>query len=539
MAQTHCRTSSRQIYVKPQNAIRYRHTVSSLEPAPDATVGTTAPGDSTTDMGSARQRPESWIARHRVSLAGFFTVGFTGGLVGPSAWDWYLRQDITPGHGTIIGGFFVVTAAAIAYTGTHLTRTSTERIADQKNRFDTINAERAHNLADIQELRRRFVTTTAQFADPSPEVRLAGVYALEALTNDWIDRNSTTDAQTCINYLCGYLTRPYSPPTQDPHLRQTVVTPDLGTHVQRTYMHPHDDLNVRQAITRTIATHLHPGNHHTWSDYDYDLTGAYFRDAIFSGCHFRGKINLTGTHFDGEHTSFDFAEFHSELTSFRFAQFRSETVSFDDARFHGITSFDNAQFHGATSFDDSFFHGRRTTFGSVLFRGEFVSFTRTEFRATTATHFRFARFHSERTSFEEAQFHSGSTSFIRMEFGSALSDRDETTFNRAEFRGGRVSFSLARFRSTTTSFDEAKFHSDRVTFSASRFYSDVTSFTQAEFCADETTFNRARFLGKLTSFENPQEWRNVYFDWDDPTSTTQKPDYVVPQEWPPTPTPSV
>lgn len=133
-----------------------------------------------------------WVARHKISLVGTFVLGFAGGFAGPSAWDWYLRQPITPGHGTIIGGFFVVTTGVIAYTGTHLTRTSTERIASDKNQLETANAERAHNLADIQELRRRFVTTTAQFADPSPEVRLAGVYALEALTNDWIDRNNQT-----------------------------------------------------------------------------------------------------------------------------------------------------------------------------------------------------------------------------------------------------------------------------------------------------------------------------------------------------------
>ncbi|WP_407727657.1 pentapeptide repeat-containing protein (plasmid) [Rhodococcoides fascians] len=507
--------------------------MSSSEPDPDEPRTAAAP-PAIPNTHTTRRRAESWIERHKVSLAGVFTIGFAGGFAGPSAWDWYLRQDITPGHGTIIGGFFVVTAAAIAYTGTHLTRTSTERIAIAKNDLDKTNAENAHNLTDIQELRRRFVTTTAQFADPSPEVRLAGVYALEALTNDWIDRKSTTDAQTCINYLCGYLTRPYNPPTRDPHLRQTVVTPDIGTHVQRTYLHPHDDLNVRQAITRTIAKHLQPGNRHTWSDYDYDLTGAYFRDATFSGCHFRGKTNLTATHFDGDHTSFDSAEFHSERTDFRFAQFRSKSASFDDAKFYGgLATFGNAQFHGGTSFDDAQFHCRRTTFAAVLFRGDFTSFERAEFWGNM-THFGFARFHSERTSFEETQFRSSSTSFIRMEFGSP--DSDETTFNRAEFRGERVSFFHAKFQSTTTSFSEAKFHSERVAFANSQFHSEVTSFIQAEFCAEETTFTQARFLGELMSFDNPRAWEAVYFDWDDPTSSTQKPDSVVPQDWPPTPT---
>lgn len=211
----------------------------------------------------------------------------------PAAWSWYLNQNITPGHGTIIGGTFVCVAALIAYTGTHLSRRSTERIANNNN-----------NLADLQELRRRFVTTTAQFADPSPEIRLAGVYALEALVDDWIDRDKHNDAQTCINYLCGYLARPYIPPTEHPHLRQTVVTPDAATHIERTYNHPHDDLTVRNAITRTIATHLRPDNHHNWSNYNYDLTGAHFHNADFTGSHFRGTVYFTRTQFRGEATLF-------------------------------------------------------------------------------------------------------------------------------------------------------------------------------------------------------------------------------------------
>ncbi|OZD03426.1 hypothetical protein CH275_16805 [Rhodococcus sp. 06-235-1A] len=508
--------------------------MSSPESVPTRTSGTTSTNSTTEPL---RRRAESWIARHKISLVGVFTLGFAGGFAGPSSWDWYIRQDITPGHGTIIGGFFVVTAAAIAYTGTHLTRTSTEHIAEQKNTLDTANAERAHNLADIQELRRRFVTTTAQFADPSPEVRLAGVYALEALANDWIERGQDADAQTCISYLCGYLTRPYTPPTQNPHLRQTVVTPDLGTHVQRTYIHPHDDLNVRQAITRTIATHLQPHNRRNWSNYDYDLTGAYFQDANFAGCHFRGKINLSDTRFDGEHTSFEDAEFHSAQTSFRLAQFRGESACFDRARFHGDeTEFGYARFHcDETTFDHAQFDGRRTSFRKAHFGGEFTSFVGAEFRASE-THFHFAEFHSERTVFDEAQFHSDSSGFLRVEFGSSRSKCVETTFNRAEFRGKSAAFSLSQFRSTTTSFNEAKFGGDRIAFTASKFYSDVTSFTQAEFCAKESIFSKAGFLGELASFDKPRAWEAVYFDWDDPASATQKPEGVIPQDWPPTPT---
>lgn len=183
---------------------------------------------------------------------------------------WFL-DNLTQPAATVLASIGIIVAAVITFVIGYLSRRQLDR-----------HHKATHTLADIQELRRRFVTTTAQFADPSPEVRLAGAYALEALTNDWIDHNRNTDAQTCINYLCGYLTRPYTPPTHDPHLRQTVVTVDAATTIERTYQHPHDDLTVRQAITRTIATHLKPARHHNWSNYNYDLTGANFHNADFN-----------------------------------------------------------------------------------------------------------------------------------------------------------------------------------------------------------------------------------------------------------------
>ncbi|CCQ18452.1 putative uncharacterized protein [Rhodococcus sp. AW25M09] len=406
----------------------------------------------------------------------------------PAAWSWYLTQNITPGHGTIIGGTFVCVAALIAYTGTHLSRRSTERIANNNN-----------NLADNQELRRRFVTTTAQFADPSPEVRLAGVYALEALTDDWIDRGKYTDAQICINYLCSYLTRPYTPPTEHPHLRQTVVTSDAATHIERTYQHPRDDLTVRQAITRTIVTHLKPDHHHNWSRYNYDLTGAYFHNADFTDAHFCGNTTFGKAQFHGDRTTFHRAQFHSDWTSFVEAQFRSDWTSFVEAQFRG----------GLTSFGEAQFHGDWTSFGMA------------EFRSKRVTSFGEAQFHGDWTSFGLAQFRGGWTSFGKAQFHG-----DGTTFYKSQFRSKKqTSFDEAQFRSKKqTSFDEAQFHGD------------WTTFYKAQFRGDQTTFYKASFQGAETSFYSPGAWNNVYFDWDTEIPCTAegiKPDNVKPHDWPP------
>jgi len=537
--------------------IRYGHTVSSSEPDPDEPRTADAP-PAIPNSHTTRRRAESWIERHKVSLTGTFALGFAGGFAGPSAWDWYLRQDITPGHGTIIGGFFVVTAAAIAYTGTHLTRTSTERIAIAKNDLDKTNAENAHNLADIQELRRRFVTTTAQFADPSPEVRLAGVYALEALTNDWIDRKNDTDAQTCINYLCGYLTRPYTPPTQDPHLRQTVVTPDIATTVQRTYIHPHDDLNVRQAITRTIAKHLQPGNHHSWSNYDYDLTGAYFRNADFTRCVFRGTIEFANAHFDGQHTSFANTEFYGTRTSFLRARFYGDQASFVQAQFHSpFTLFSRVEFHSnRTGFDESEFYSERTAFHRTRFHSDWTSFIQAQSHGDVTfsaaqfdgeTTFGSARFYGEQTEFHGSRFAGRSTTFVNAQFHSA-----RTSFAQSQFNAEATSFRLALFCGTRTLFNEAWFVGERTMFNAAQFRSDPTKFHKARFLSATTSFENAEFSGistrfaevdfgnTVTSFDNPVTWNNVYFDWDPHIPyavTASQPPNVTPHNWPPTTTP--
>lgn len=473
-----------------------------------------------------------WLAHNKISisitLAIALITGFVAGLLGPTAWHWYLDQTITPGHGTIIGGIFVVTAAAIAYTGTHLTRTSNERIANQRNQLDTTNTQRAHELTDTQELRRRFVTTTAQFADPSPEVRLAGVYALEALTDDWIDRNRQTDAQTCINYLCGYLTRPYTPPTEDPTLR-THTTRTHHTkynYTDNTHEHPRDDLNVRQAITRTIANHLQPNHHHNWSNYNYDLTDAHFHNADFTRSHFKGTIDFTKANFQGEQTSFYQAEFHTERTLFDQAKFHSEQTLFNQAEFHGEqTSFIEAKFHSEqTLFNQAEFHSEETLFDNAEFHSEQTLFVGAEFGD--------APFHNQRTWFLGATFYGERTTFDGATFYG-----ERTSFGRATFYGERTSFGRAEFYGERTLFDEAKFYSVRTAFLGAEFHSERTWFVGAEFHSERTLFNQAKFHGGLTQFDGPRVWNNVYFDWDSEIPyavIATKPGNVTPYVWPPT-----
>src|SRR5215471_17998800 len=56
-------------------------------------------------------------------------------------------------------------------------------------------------------LNERFATAADKLgSDKPPAVRLAGVYAMAGLADDWPESR-----QTCVDVLCGYLRMPYVP----------------------------------------------------------------------------------------------------------------------------------------------------------------------------------------------------------------------------------------------------------------------------------------------------------------------------------------
>jgi hypothetical protein len=74
-----------------------------------------------------------------------------------------------------------------------------------------VTAYRRQRISEFAEQREgdrlfneRFATTAGQLGHDSPAVRLAGVYAMAGLADDW-----PAQRQTCIDVLCAYLRMPY------------------------------------------------------------------------------------------------------------------------------------------------------------------------------------------------------------------------------------------------------------------------------------------------------------------------------------------
>src|SRR4051812_28218802 len=151
------------------------------------------------------------------------------------------------------------------------------------------------DLSGQREQRRlwtqRFGAAATQLGGDHAAVRLAGVYAMAALADEWEEQQ-----QQCIDVLCGYLRLPYDPTAPDvPGARE-----------------------VRLTIIKVISDHLRAASSTNWMSRDFDFTGAVFDGGNFSGATFLGGAML-----------FEEAEFSAGTMLFSGAEFAGGSVSFN------------------------------------------------------------------------------------------------------------------------------------------------------------------------------------------------------------------
>ena len=231
-------------------------------------------------------------------------------------------------------------------------------------------------------LNERFATAAEQLgSDKPPAVRLAGVYAMAGLADDWEENR-----QTCVEVLCAYLRMPYERDPGD----------EAPQPLRLAFRASHE---VRRTVIRVITAHLRDHAATSWQGLNFDFTGAVFDGGDFSFVEFSG-----GT------VSFWHAEFSGGLAIlFDGANFSGGEVDFTGAKFSGEVSFDGAKFSGATVlFDGANFSG-----GTVHFRErrvEWADLGGAEFSGGTVS-FRGAKFSGGDVKFDLAQFSGGMVDF--------------------------------------------------------------------------------------------------------------------------------
>jgi uncharacterized protein YjbI with pentapeptide repeats/uncharacterized membrane-anchored protein YhcB (DUF1043 family) len=377
-----------------------------------------------------------------------------------------------------VGIVTVIATVIVQIVGFRSTKANTEQQikATHKDTADTLDQQSEHldkTLAEQREqldrtlaeqrtrtLNERFATAADKLGgDRPPAVRLAGVYAMAGLADDWPENR-----QTCVDVLCAYLRLPYEPdPGEDAPKEKR-----LDFHGSR---------EVRHTVIRVIAAHLRLDAAMSWQGLDFDFTGTVFDGGDFSFAEFSSsKVSFYGAKFSGGTVDFSYAEFPDDQANFSRAEFSGGTVDFSFAKFSG----------GQVGFLETRFSG-----GTVNFRG--------------------AEFSDGEVDFDEAVFSDG-----EVDFRGAVFSGGEVDFRGAEFSGGTVRFLDARFSGGQVDFDEAEFSGGTVSFYRAVFSGGKVDFRGAVFSGSEVRFLAAQFSSGTVDFSQVDDWSAPpAFPWTD------------------------
>ena len=170
-------------------------------------------------------------------------------------------------------------------------------------------AEGDARRADVDHLVSRFGWASEQLGHDNAAVRLAGVYAMAALADDW-----TAQRQLCINVLTAYLQVPYQPHEQTPG-------------------HRHGEREVRRNILRVIRDHLRDGfSDVSWCGYSFRFEGAVFDGGDLTGARFTaGNVTFHGARFVEGTFHLDDVRIGGARVWFTRARFEGGEVRFRDA----------------------------------------------------------------------------------------------------------------------------------------------------------------------------------------------------------------
>lgn len=331
------------------------------------------------------------------------------------------------------------------------------------------SAEREEVASDRRDAEARLLTAVEQLGSDSPQVRIAGVYALA----DVADTYKEAYKQRVVDILCGYLR------TERGQWVPATGHEDESAIVVRGRTCVSTDGPVESTVLDVLARHLRKArtklDYHKevvqevnddqlWCDCSIDLHNAIFvepvlfqgtfivGDANFGRATFTGKAGFEEANFTGN-IIFENATF-SRSADFFAASFLGD-VDFSAAIFIDISDFRNARFIGSSTFDWASFHSY-SRFTKALFHSE-PSFLSVEFREEVV--FNDASFESY-SGFKNSKFarfadFCGVTFHEYADFLSAHFEED-ASFVSTIF-GGIANFDGAAFK-RRPNFDRAVFY---------------------------------------------------------------------------------
>lgn len=378
--------------------------------------------------------------------------------------------------------------------------------------------EESAGARDVERLfTDRFESAATLLGDGASAVRLAGVYAMARLADDWPEQQ-----QTCVDVLCAYLR---IPPEQ----------PDL----------PAGEREVRLTVFRVVADHLRGARGQpSWRGRTFDLTGVVFLDGevSFDGVRLAGsRLLLDGAIFDGGTVSFQDADVGDGELSFRRATFRGGELRLDRASVSsgGTLSFRGAVLGGTTTAPAGTTPAGTTPaptadagtapqpwvrLDRLRLSGGEVSFEGAEL-ATGGVRLARAVLTGGRLTFEDATLSGGQVvldgakvSGSTVSFIAARVTAGVVSFHFAAVEGGgRVAFGglLHRHGRDDPSLEGATIDGGLVTFAAAELLNGSVTFKKCKVAEGAVSFGPRSRPNGLGAFYGPAELRGATVDLTD------------------------
>jgi len=220
-------------------------------------------------------------------------------------------------------------------------------VAYRKQRIGEVAEAREH----VKVLNERFASACSQIGHEMPAVRLAGIYAMASLADEWVEQR-----QVCIDVLCAYLRLPYEPA------------------VDSQWQHD-EESEVRLSLTAVISDRLRPGAPVSWQGHEFNLVRAVLRAADFADVQVTGgRLLFSLARFPAGRIAFDGMRVSGGEVWFGGAEFVGATVNFDNAEFSG----------GRVRFDGAAFNCGEVTFRGAKFTGGEVDLSEVSIEDYTA-----------------------------------------------------------------------------------------------------------------------------------------------------------
>lgn len=230
---------------------------------------------------------------------------------------------------TVVAGVGGIVALVVAYRK--------QRLGEAQHQREELASKRE----DQKLYSERFSKVSELLGSERSAARLAAVYALGSLADDW-----EAGRQTCIDVLCAYLRMPHKPLNAPPidKILENQNRPFARdawrlSLLDDSALNPAEEHQVRSTIIRVIVEHLNPDSDVPWFGHRFNFRGAVLDSPQFFDTHFQncyvdfteaflyGEIEFSGSRFTDSEVHFS-STIIGGTCAFEVCDFRNSKISF-------------------------------------------------------------------------------------------------------------------------------------------------------------------------------------------------------------------